>query len=230
MALYPLALLPVVTVTDGRAKLPPPGYGASEGSAPFADVVAAWVEQGVHWIHVDDPDGANLGLIRPSSAHLQYAGGIRDDAALAAALASSASRVVIETDDIEWAQRAVAGRGDRVAAMVDIRQPHALGLAESLQEAGCSRLVVSDHAHEKHWRIGDRHVLAELCLRAAIPVMTLGGVRHLNDLHELHNLVPKGLDGIIIGDALYDGSFSYAEAAAAGAERFDMFYWGPPNP
>lgn len=235
MALYPLALLPVVTVSAGEAKLPPPGYGASEGSAPFADVVAAWVDQGVHWIHVDDADaidgsGSNLHLMVPSGAHLQYAGGIRDDAALQVALASGASRVVIETDDVEWAQRAVVGHGDRVAAAIDVRQPHALGLAEGLQQAGCGRLLVTDHAHESHWRVGDRHVLSDICHRVSIPVMARGGVRHLNDLHELHDLVPKGLDGIIIGDALYNGSFSYAEAGAAGADRFDMYYWGPPNP
>lgn len=235
MALYPLALLPVVTVAAGEARLPPSGFGASPAAAPFADVVTAWVEQGVHWIHVDDADAGhgsvgNRHLMTPAGAHLQYAGGIRDDESLAAALASGASRVVIETDDIEWALRSVVGRGDRVAATIDIRQPHALGLAESLQQAGCRRLVITDHTHESHWRVGDRHVLAEICDRVTIPVMARGGIRQLSDLHDLHDLVPKGLDGIIIGDALYDGSFSYAEASAAGADRFDMLYWGPPNP
>jgi len=59
--------------------------------------------------------------------------------------------------------------------------------------------------------------------------MAFGGVAHLGDLHALHELVPHGLDGIIIGDALYDGAFAYSEAVAAGADRFDLFYWGPPE-
>lgn len=60
--------------------------------------------------------------------------------------------------------------------------------------------------------------------------MALGSVRHLNDLRELHELVPKGLDGVIIGDALDNGSFNFAEAQAAAADRFDLYHWGPPNP
>jgi hypothetical protein len=43
-------------------------------------------------------------------------------------------------------------------------------------------------------------------------------------------LVGEGLDGIILNQPLYDGSFMYAEAVAAGADRFDMFFWGPPQP
>jgi phosphoribosylformimino-5-aminoimidazole carboxamide ribonucleotide (ProFAR) isomerase len=59
--------------------------------------------------------------------------------------------------------------------------------------------------------------------------MASGGIAHLGDLHALHELVPHGLDGIIIDSALYEGAFSYSEAVAAGADRFDMFYWGPPE-
>jgi len=223
-----------VTAAGGRAQTPPPEVGPDGGSAPFAEVVAQWVEQGAHWIHVVDADavagtGNNLGVMAAGEASLQYAGAVADDASLAAALASGVSRVVIEPSDPAWVCRAVAEHGDRVAVALDLRTPHFLARAEQFEQCGCRRFVVSDLAHAEQWRAGDRHLLAELCTHVGVPVMALGSIGHLRDLHELHELVEKGLDGIIIGKGLYDGSFTYAEAAAASADRFDVYYWGPPS-
>ena len=76
----------------------------------------------------------------------------------------------------------------------------------------------------------DRHLLKEFCEQTDSRVVADGGIAHLDDLHELHELVPDGLDGIILNAPLYNGAFMYAEAVAAGANRFDMFFWGPPQP
>lgn len=234
MATYPLALLPVVTLSGARTRLPPHGYGASAGEGTPAQAIAGWVSQGAAWIHVVDQDaldgaGANHHHVVSSGAHLQYSGGVHDDASLAAALATGASRVVIEATDLDWALTTVGSRSDRLAVGLDIRQPDVLEVAGRLQRGGCSRFVVSDHAEANHWKHGDRHLLEEFCAHTSRPVMAYGGVSHLADLHALHELVPHGLDGIVIGDALYDGAFAYSEAIAAGADRFDMFYWGPPE-
>jgi phosphoribosylformimino-5-aminoimidazole carboxamide ribonucleotide (ProFAR) isomerase len=234
MPRYPLALLPSVTVSQGQAPLPPPGYGASEGSGTFPEVLARWADQGAGWVHVVDADavagsGSNLGLIVAAPVHVQYSGAVRDEPSLLAALATGASRVVIEADDPQWAGAAAKANGPRIAVALDIRHPDVLTLAESLQTAGCQRFVVSDRAESHHWRHGDRHLLAEFCDAVRVPVMARGGIAHLQDLHDLHVLVSHGLDGIILDEALYNGSFSYAEAMAAGADRFDMFVWGPPS-
>ena len=112
---------------------------------------------------------------------------------------------------------------------LDIRQTDVLDVAGRLQAAGCSRFVVSDRAEADHWKRDDEHLLTTFCTRISRPVMARGGIAHLSDLHALHELVPHGLDGIIIDDALYDGAFAYSEAMAASADRFDLFYWGPPE-
>ena len=234
MASYPLALLPVVTISGGQARLAPSGYGVSTGSGTPAQAISSWVNQGAFWIHVVDQDAidgasANHHHIVSSGAHLQYAGAVHDDASLAAALATGASRVVIEAGDLDWATAAVAAHGDRVAVGLDIRSPDHLDVALTLQHAGAGRFVVTDQATAHHWKHGDRHLLEEFCTRTNRAVMASGGIRHLGDLHALHELVPHGLDGIIIGDALYDGAFTFSEAVSAGADRFDMFFWGPPE-
>jgi phosphoribosylformimino-5-aminoimidazole carboxamide ribonucleotide (ProFAR) isomerase len=234
MAKYPLALLPVVTIAGGQARLAPRGYGASTDLGTPAQAIASWVNQGAPWIQVVDQDAldgkaASHHHIVSSAAHLQYSGVVRDEPSLFTALATGASRVVIDATDLEWASGAVREQGERVAVGLDIRQPDVFDVAAHLERAGCRRFVVTDHAEAHHWKHGDRHLLGEFCAGTNRPVMARGGIAHLSDLHALHELVPNGLDGIILDDALYDGAFSYTEAVAAGADRFDMFFWGPPQ-
>jgi len=234
MVKYPLALLPVVTISAGRARLAPRGPSASDETGTPAQAIASWVTKGAPWIHVVDQDaidgkpGAHPHIVA-SGAHLQYAGAVNDDASLAAALATGASRVVIEGSDLDWLSRVVQEHGERVAVGLDIRLPDVFDMGSHLERSGCRRFVVTDKAESHHWKHGDRHLLGEFCSSTNSPVMAQGGIAHLGDLHALHELVPHGLDGIIIGDALYDGAFTYDEAVAAGADRFDMFYWGPPQ-
>jgi phosphoribosylformimino-5-aminoimidazole carboxamide ribonucleotide (ProFAR) isomerase len=235
MAKYPLALLPVVTISGGKAQLAPKGYGQATEHGTVAQAIGSWVNQGAAWIHVVDEDAvagraANHHHIVSSGAHLQYSGDVRDDQTLADALATGASRIVINPADLDWASVVVRAHGERVAVGLDIRQPDVFEISSQLERSGCSRFVITDHAQAHHWKHGDRHLLAEFCSHTNRPVMARGGIGHLGDLHALHELVPNGLDGIILEDALYDGAFTYAEAQAAGADRFDMFFWGPPQP
>ena len=234
MPKYPLALLPVVTISGGQARLAPPGYGVSTAVGTPAKAISSWVNQGAAWIHVADQDSidgksANHHHIVSSGAHLQYSGVVNDDASLTDALATGASRVVIDATDLQWALSAVASHGDHLAVGLDIRQADVFEIAAQLGHAGCRRFVVTDQAETHHWKHGDRHLLEEFCSSTNRPVMARGGIGHLNDLHALHELVPLGLDGIILDDALYEGAFTFSEAIAAGADRFDMFFWGPPQ-
>ena len=231
MVSYPLALLPVVTISNGQSRLAPDAYGNATGTGTPAQAIASWVSQGAAWIDVIDEDGigAHLHHIVRSGAHLQYSGGIGDDASLSGALSTAASRIVIDAADAEWAARAVSRHPDRLAVELDVRQADVIDVAHALQHAGCQRFVVTDDAPTHHWRHEDRHLLAEFCERTSRPIITRGGIHHLSDLHELHELVPHGIDGIVLGEALYAGAFTYSEAVAAGADRFDMFCWGPPE-
>lgn len=235
MTQYPLALLPQVIIAQGRAQFPLSPGSQPEYGSPDA-VIAAFVEQGAAWVHVVDTD-AQAGdtrnyptLAASTGAHVQLAAGIDDAQALEAALAARPSRVVVDPTDLTWVQNALGAHGDLLAVALDIRTDTAFALRPTLDEAGCTRYVVHDSAVHGHWRHGDRDLLAEFCAQTDSAVMANGGVSRLDDLHELHELVTSGLDGIILGAPLYDGSFMYAEAVAAGADRFDMFFWGPPEP
>ena len=227
---YPLALLPVVTITGGRVPLAPDAYGVSPGTGTVTQAIASWATQGAAWVHVTDQDALG-GAARPhlarTGAHLEYSGGVVDDTSLAAALGTSARRVVIESDDLAWGGSVLGSHGDRVVVGLDIRRPDVVEEAVELQRAGCERFVVTDRAESHHWRHDDRHLLQEFVTRTNRPVVVRGGIRHISDLHELMELVPHGIDGILLDDALYGGAFSYAEAVAACEDRFDLFYWGP---
>lgn len=223
MNLYPLALLPQVTVADGQAQLPfVPGSPVEYGTPEQA--IAAWVEQGASWVHVvdQDPGTTNYASIAAGTgAHVQLASAIDSEPELQAALHAAPSRIVIEPTDLTWTQNALAAHGGLLAVALDLGQADAFDVRVTLDQAGCTRYVVTA-AH--------RHLLKQFCEQTASAVVADVSVHNLDDLHELHELVPDGLDGIILNKPLYNGAFMYAEAVAAGADRFDMFFWGPPQP
>ena len=236
MAKHPLVLLPSITVVDGQARLAPSGFDADAAAdivtGTLAHAVASWVAQGASWIHVVDVDarsGADRepGFAVASGAHLQYEAAVRDDASLAAALATGASRLVIDPTDLDWATEAFAHHGERLAAGIDVQHPELVELARALDRAGCRRLVVSNPP-EAHWKRG-RPLLEELCRSTGLQILTVGGVTHLSDLHLLHEFVPEGLEGIVIDQGLEEGEFTYSEAVAASADRFDLLYWDSPS-
>lgn len=235
VAKYPLTLLPAVSVAHGSCPFPqlPGPAGPLEYGTP-AQVVSYWVGQRAPWVHLIDLDSEaghgdnHLAIGAATGASLEVSGGLRDDASLGLALDGGCARAVIDSSDLEWAARAIARYGSRVAACVDVRDPDWYHVVAKLDAAGVARYLVVDAPGEHHfWRHGDRHLLAELCDATDAPVTAMGGIAHLDDLHRLHELVGKGLDAIVINDPLYDGSFTYAEACAASADRFDLFYWGP---
>jgi phosphoribosylformimino-5-aminoimidazole carboxamide ribonucleotide (ProFAR) isomerase len=235
MSLYPLCLLPQITVSNGEAQLPL-SPGSEPQYAPVDEVITAFVEQGAAWVHVADQDAAEgrghnySAIARSTGTHVQLSAHIHDQRGLDAALQAEPSRIVIEAEDLTWTQNALAAHGELLAVGLDIRKQGVFDVRVTLDQAGCTRYVVRDQAGHHHWRHGDRHLLREFCEQTSTPVMATGGVGNLDDLHELHELVPVGLDGIILNTALYNGAFTYAEAVAAGADRFDMFFWGPPQP
>lgn len=235
MTLYPLCLLPQITVSQGQAQLPlSPGSDPEFGTVD--EVIAAFVEQGAAWVHVADQDAVNdnghnyAAIARATGAHVQLSAHIRDQKGLEAALEAKPSRIVIEAEDLTWTQNALSAHGDLLAVGLDIRTPGVFDVRVTLDQAGGTRYVVRDLAEHHRWRHDDRHLLREFCEQTSSAVVAAGGIANLDDLHELHELVPVGLDGIILNAPLYNGAFTYPEAVAAGADRFDMFFWGPPQP
>lgn len=250
-------LLPAVDVAEGRAVRLVQGAAGTE--TDYGDPVAAarsWVEQGAPWIHLVDLDAAfgrgdNRAVIQrvvhavAGDVHVEVAGGIRDDAALEAALATGASRVVIGTaamENPEWVRSAIDRFGDRLAVSLDVRG-HTLAargwtseggdLFETISRLdadGCARYIVTDVEKDGMMHGPNMHLLKDVCKHTDRPVIASGGIAKLEDLHRLADLATHGIDGAIIGRALYENAFTLAEAVAAIEPRFDLFFWGPPKP
>lgn len=241
-----LTLLPAVDVRDGRAVRLFQGESGTETSygAPL-DAALDFQAQGAQWLHLVDLDaafgtGTNRDLLAEVVGRLdidvELSGGIRDDASLAAALATGCRRVNLGTaalEDPDWTRRVIAEHGDRIAVGLDVRGTTlaARGWTREggdlwetlarLEADGCARYVVTDVTKDGTLRGPNLHLLREVCGRTDRPVVASGGVARLEDLHALAELVEHGVEGAIVGKALYAGAFSLPEALAAVAPRRD---------
>jgi phosphoribosyl isomerase A len=160
---------------------------------------------------------------------VELSGGIRDDESLRRALATGAARVNIGTaalEDPEWCDRVVGEYGDRVAIGLDVRG-HTLSargwtkdggdlfeVLQRLEKAGCRRYVVTDVHRDGTLTGPNLDLLREVCARTGQPVVASGGVSTLDDLRALAALEPAGVEGVIVGKALYAGAFTVPEALA----------------
>ncbi len=240
-----LTLLPAVDVADGQAVRLTQGAAGSETSyGDPLDAAEAWIAQGAEWIHLVDLDAAfgrgdNRRVIAevihaaPATVKIELSGGIRDDASLDAALATGAARINLGTaalENPEWAAEVIARHGDAIAVGLDVRGTTlaARGWTQEggdlwevlarLEEAGCSRYVVTDVTKDGTLKGPNLELLREVMGRTSRPVVASGGISNLGDIVALRELVPLGLDGAIVGKALYAGAFTLIEALdVAGA-------------
>ncbi|MDR1189142.1 MAG: bifunctional 1-(5-phosphoribosyl)-5-((5-phosphoribosylamino)methylideneamino)imidazole-4-carboxamide isomerase/phosphoribosylanthranilate isomerase PriA [Bifidobacteriaceae bacterium] len=235
-----LELLPAVDVASGQAVRLVQGEAGTETF--YGDPLAAamdWQRGGASWVHLVDLDaafgrGSNAGLLDGVVAALdvkvELSGGIRDSASLARALATGATRVNIGTaalEDPEWTRHVLTEFGDRVAVGLDVRGETlaARGWTEEggnlwevldrLNADGCQRYVVTDVTKDGTLRGPNLGLLRAVCSRTDAAVVASGGVASLEDLAALRELVPLGVEGAIIGKALYAGAFSLADAIVA---------------
>jgi phosphoribosylanthranilate isomerase len=235
-------LLPAVDVADGQAVRLVQGQAGSETryGAPL-DAALAWQADGAEWIHLVDLDaafgrGSNAALLAEVVGRLdikvEMSGGIRDDESLAAALATGCTRVNIGTAALEkpdWCASAIARYGDKVAVGLDVRGTTlaARGWTQDggdlwealtrLDAQGCARYVVTDVTKDGTLRGPNLDLLREVCAATAAPVVASGGVSSLADLVALAGLASIGVEGSIVGKALYAGAFTLPEALAAVA-------------
>ncbi|MFC9974053.1 bifunctional 1-(5-phosphoribosyl)-5-((5-phosphoribosylamino)methylideneamino)imidazole-4-carboxamide isomerase/phosphoribosylanthranilate isomerase PriA [Spirillospora sp. NPDC127200] len=235
-----LTLLPAVDVSDGQAVRLVQGEAGTETSygAPL-EAALAWQNAGAEWIHLVDLDaafgrGSNRELLAEVTGRLdvdvELSGGIRDDASLEAALATGCRRVNIGTaalEDPEWCRRIIGEYGDRIAVGLDVRGTTLAArgwtreggdlweVLERLERDGCPRYVVTDVTKDGTLRGPNTGLLNEVCGRTDKPVVASGGVSSLDDLRALAELVPAGVEGAIVGKALYAGAFTLEEALAA---------------
>lgn len=233
-----LILLPAVDVADGKAvRLTQGEAGTETNYGDPVDAALEWAKQGAEWIHLVDLDaafgrGSNTGVIRKvikqvRGVQVEVSGGIRDDRSLEAALESGASRINLGTaalENPEWAADVIGRYGDLIAVGLDVRGTTLAArgwtqeggdlwtVLDRLEAAGCSRYVVTDVTKDGTLQGPNIELLRELTARTPKPVIASGGVSSLDDIAALRDLVPLGVEGAIVGKALYAGAFTLAEA------------------
>jgi phosphoribosylformimino-5-aminoimidazole carboxamide ribotide isomerase/phosphoribosylanthranilate isomerase len=232
-----LELLPAVDVKDGRAVRLVQGELNRESvyGSPL-EVALDFQNSGAEWLHLVDLDaafgrGENTKLlaevVNALEIKVELSGGIRDDQSLKRALATGCTRVNLGTaalENPEWTSRVIGEFGDRIAVGLDVRG-HVLAargwtkeggdLFETIQRLerdGCARYVVTDVTKDGTLKGPNLELLREVCAVTSKPVVASGGISSLNDIEALANMVAIGVEGAIVGKALYAGAFTLGQA------------------
>ncbi len=232
-----LELLPAVDVKDGRAVRLVQGALEKESiyGAPL-EVALEFQAAGAEWLHLVDLDaafgrGSNATLLAEVVAALdikvELSGGIRDDESLKRALATGCTRVNLGTaalEDPEWTAKVIKQYGDRIAVGLDVRGTtlaargwtkeggELFETIERLDRDGCSRYIVTDVAKDGTLTGPNLELLKSVCAATKAPVVASGGVSSLADIAAIAELVEIGVEGSIVGKALYAGAFTLPEA------------------
>ena len=232
-----LELLPAIDVKDGLAvRLVQGELSETSKYGHPLEVAAEFVEAGAQWIHLVDLDAAfGLGsnaellerVIKSVDLKVELSGGIRDDESLRRALATGCTRVNLGTAALEnpkWTAKVISEFGDRIAVGLDVRG-HTLAARgwtqeggnlfetiERLERDGCSRYIVTDVAKDGTLKGPNLELLREVCAVTEKPVVASGGVSSLEDLIAIRGLTEIGVEGAIVGKALYAGAFTLPAA------------------
>lgn len=235
-----LILLPAVDVKDGKAVRLVQGELQRETS--YGEPLAAALDfqsAGAQWLHLVDLDaafgrGSNheilVEVVGKLDIKVELSGGIRDDASLERALATGCARINLGTAALEnpkWTAQVIQKHGERIAVGLDVRG-HTLAargwteeggnLFETLRRLdndGCSRYVVTDVAKDGTMQGPNLTLLREVAAATSAPIIASGGVSTLDDIRALRALTEIGIEGSIVGKALYAGAFTMSEALVA---------------
>lgn len=232
-----LELLPAVDVKDGRAvRLVQGELSAETAYGNPLEVALEFQAAGAEWLHLVDLDaafgrGENSALLAEVVGKLdikvELSGGIRDDESLRRALATGCTRINLGTaalENPEWTAKIIQQYGDRIAVGLDVRG-HVLAARgwtkeggdlfetiERLERDGCARYVVTDVTKDGTLQGPNVQLLKEVCAVTKKPVVASGGISSLADIESLMALNAMGVEGAIVGKALYAGAFTLQEA------------------
>ena len=232
-----LELLPAVDVKDGRAVRLVQGELSRESiyGAPL-EVALEFQSAGAEWIHLVDLDAAfgrgdNAQLLAQVVGALdikvELSGGIRDDESLKRAIATGCTRINLGTaalENPEWTSRVIVEYGDLIAVGLDVRGQTLAARGwtseggdlfetlERLDRDGCARYVVTDVAKDGTLTGPNIELLKSVCAATSRPVVASGGISNLTDIADLAALTSIGIEGAIVGKALYAGAFTLQEA------------------
>jgi len=237
MTLPELQILPAIDIKEGRAVRLFQGELAKESNYGLpVEVAQEFSAAGASWIHLVDLDaafgiGSNFELIQQviSSVDIkvELSGGIRDDDSLKRALSTGCNRINLGTAAIEnpeWTAKVIGQYGEKIAVGLDVRG-HTLAtrgwteqggdlfeMISKLDAAGCSRYIVTDVTKDGTLTGPNLELLREVCVATKAPVIASGGISVLQDLIDLRAMTNLGIEGAIVGKAIYSGAFTLAQA------------------
>lgn len=240
----PLILLPAVDVVNGQAVRLHQGAAGSEKvyGSPL-EAALGWQEAGASWLHLVDLDaafgrGSNFELLKEVIGKLdlqvELTGGIRDTESLERALATGARRVNIGTAAVEnpdWCHEVISKYGDQVAIGLDVLADEEGNwrvrgrgwvtdggdlweILDRLDAQGASRFVVTDVSKDGTLSGPNLDLLLDVASATDAPVVASGGISELADIERIAQYRLEGIEGAIIGKALYEHKFTLQEALA----------------
>ena len=206
-----------------------------------------WVRLGARCLHVVDLDGAcagtpkHIGLIKEivatSGVPVEFGGGVRTTEAIKALLKIGVWRVILGTkaaEDKKFLERVFASFKDKIAVSIDAkdgqvciqgwrsRTKHKLTVlefAQRLKAVGLREVIYTDIAKDGTLR-GPNIADTRRLLKSGLSVVVSGGIASLDDIRKVKTLEKKGVSGIIVGKALYEGKFTLPEALRLASPHY----------
>jgi len=237
-----LILLPAVDVRGGKAvRLVRGELSAESQYGEPLEAALAFQRAGANWIHLVDLDaafgtGENQKILREViekvDINVELSGGIRDEESLNRALSTGCARINLGTaalESPEWTAAVIAKHGERIAVGLDVRGRTLAArgwtkeggdlyeILARLDSEGCARYVVTDVNKDGTLQGPNLELLRSVCEATSKPVIASGGVSSLEDLTKLKDLVSIGVEGAIVGKALYAGAFTLEQALAVSS-------------
>ena len=238
-----LELLPALDIRAGEAVRLIQGDPRQQSEYGFAlDVALEFQSAGAEWIHLVDLDaafrtGSNYDLlvevVGKLDVKIQVSGGIRDQESLERALATGCQRVNLSTSallDLSWCESVIKRFGEKVAVGLDVtgRTLAARGdnqevgdlfdVLKQLDGYGSSRYVLTDVSRDGTLQGPNLDLIKSVCAETDRPVIASGGVSQLSDIQSLRELTEIGVEGAIIGKALYAQNFTIGQALEVAAK------------
>jgi phosphoribosyl isomerase A len=232
-----LELLPAIDVASGQAVRLVKGLSGTETNyGSPVDQAIEFQTAGANWIHLVDLDAAfgrgdNFELLKEVIGNVdikvELSGGIRDTESLERALSTNCNRINLGTAALEnpdWTAAVIEKYGEKIAVGLDVKGETlaARGWVKEggnlwevltrLEQAGCPRYVVTDVNRDGTLEGPNLDLLKKICQHTNRPIIASGGVSSLEDISQLRELVAIGVEGAIVGKALYAKKFELAEA------------------
>lgn len=233
-----LELLPAIDISNGHSvRITQNTIDKDLEYGSPIEVAKEFIAQGAQWIHLVDLDqafsnGNNRGLISEffefeKNLSIQLSGGIKNDETLNFALSTNAKRINLSTAaliDLDWVKKALGEHGQRLVVGLDVLGDRLIArgdavdagnlfeVLEELESFGVARYLVTDVSKDGMLRGPNLELLKSVLDKTSKPVVASGGVASLEDIQALKSLVGSGLEGLVLGKALYEGKFTLAQA------------------